>query len=91
MKKKIIAALMFCMAFCPSAYARGHGEHHMPVSHSHHSAHVVEYGKMHHQKPAPHHSHQHVKDCDVIAAGAVTLAVVGVAGIVSLIAGGAQR
>ena len=91
MKKKIIAALMLCMAFCPSAYARGHGAPNMPVSPSHHSSHMVEYGKIHHHKPQPHHSHQSVKDSDVIAAGAVTLAVVGVAGIVSLIAGGSQR
>ena len=85
MKKKIIAALMLCMAFCPSAYARGYGKPHIPAPHSHHSAHVAEYGKTHHQKPQPHHSHQRVKDSDV-AVGAVALAIVGAAGIISLAA-----
>ena len=90
MKKEIIAALMLCMAFCPSAYARGHGGPNMPVSHSHHSAHVIEHGKPHHQAPRPHHSHQHVDENDIIA-GTVVAALIGVTGIVSLIANGCQR
>ena len=91
MKKTIIAALMLCMAFCPAAYAGGHGRPNMPVSHSHHSAHVVEYGKSHHHEPRPHHSQQHVEDSDVVAAGAVTLAIVGVVGFISMITNGCQK
>jgi len=46
---------------------------------------VAEYGKTHHQKPQPHHSHQRVKDSDVVV-GAVAFAIIGAAGIISLAA-----